>query len=131
MKGASYRPNKWVFPENDANAFEKKALRIPYENNWVLKLYLPRKGTYETWAAVRCDAQNPSGAAFIFGIYSPLIQKETTRVGVRAKQLAGNKYTYIKIGNFCGEKGDYIFLHPIKNPSVKNIWVDRFILICK
>ena len=131
LKGASYTAGKWVFPENDAAAFEGKALRIPYENNWVLKLQMPIDGTYEVWSAVRCDSPQPSGAAFIFGIYSPQVRKEIARKGISAKEIAGDKYVYVKIGDFCAEKGDYIFLHPLKNASVRNIWVDRFILIEK
>lgn len=119
------------FIESDSKACSGKALRMPNDHHqWASQLSVP-SGNYEAYIVIRCDSDKPEGLAAIVGIYDSLARREV-RTEIPAKEIAGSKYRTIKLKTTpLLSSRQIIFCSPVINPSVKNIWIDRYIFVKK
>ena len=122
------------FIENDANGAHSQSVRIPVTKSpqWNVQYHqLPDFGVpYELYASLRCDGREPQGNAVKMGVYNPETKRSDT-ITVPAEKIAGSSYNLVKITDLPVVNGCYVFITPIVNSTVDNIWIDRFVIIKK
>jgi hypothetical protein len=118
-----------VFVDKDPAATGGTAIRMPnVHNEWSVQGYDFPHGTFDLYMEVRCDSSSPQGNAIRIGIYDWSTKSETGKE-FPAQEIAGKKYNIVKFGKVTLKDNICFFIAPIVNPRVKNIWIDRLILI--
>lgn len=136
VDGKLFEKNRYSFIESDSESSIGKAVRMTTQHSaWWAQVNQPPEGEFEVFAEVRCDGAEVSGNAMILGF----INNQTTEpdrkphkvVKVPAADIRGEKYRLIKIGEGKFTSAFCLYAAPVVNPTVSNVWIDRFILVEK
>ncbi len=118
-----------LFWETDPAASVGRAVRMPNTHNeWHLQSFDFPHGTFDLYMEVRCDSAKPSGNAIRIGTYDWNSRIEVPK-DFPAGDIAGKEYRTVKVGRVDLKDNMCIFIAPIINPAVENIWIDRLILV--
>ena len=113
----------------DPAARQGYAVRMPNtHNDWYVQSFDWPEGEFELYVEVRCDSDQPSGDAIRIGTYDWNARLENSK-DFPAGAIAGPTYRAVEFGPVKLQKGMCIFIAPVVNPAVKNIWIDRLILL--
>jgi hypothetical protein len=121
----------------DPNASDgTAAMMVSDTNEWAITVRLGQDlgATTEKWhayALVRNEAKDgstPAGLAFQSGIYDETNSKAVVS-GVPVEAVQGEGYTTIDLGTHSINGGMYFWFQPVRNPTLKRIYVDRIILV--
>lgn len=124
-----YALNRELFRTADPAASLGYAVRMPNtHNDWYVQSFDWPEGEFELYVEVRCDSDQPSGDAIRIGTYDWNARLENSK-DFPAGAIAGPTYRAVEFGPVKLQKGMCIFIAPVVNPAVKNIWIDRLILL--
>jgi hypothetical protein len=111
----------------DALASDGVAAIMPGNHReWSVQYDLKHEGRYRYYVMVRCDIDHKKpkeGVAFQSGIHPG-----NTQIMVPLQQVTNEKYFAYDLGVHQAD-GQYLWVAPANNPAVKNVCVDRIILI--
>ena len=136
VDGKLFEKNRYSFIESDPGASIGKAVRMTTQHSaWWAQVNQPPEGEFEVFAEVRCDGAEVSGNAMLLGF----INNQTTepdrkphkKIKVSASGIKGKEYRLIKIGEAKFTSAFCLYAAPVVNPTVSNVWIDRFILVEK
>ena len=135
---------EWTFVERDEAASNKKAIRMPgTHHEWavsgsVTRLFqlfhsllgenapIPKVHAY-VW--VRADSDSADGGAMTMGIYDDAGKKGVISKTIPLAEIAGPDYKKIDLGVFEPLEGEYFWAAPVQRDDLKNVWIDRVILV--
>lgn len=118
-----------LFWEKDPAASVGEAARMPNTHNeWHIQGFGFPAGTFELYAELRCDSGAPAGNAIRVGTYDWSRRREFHR-DIPAAEISGENYRAVRIGTVTLNDDICIFIAPVVNPAVRNVWIDRIILI--
>ncbi len=111
----------------DKNSASGSVVKLsPKMTTWAVQLRKIPQGKYDVYLEMRCDTDKPSGKVLKAGRYPGRATM------IKTSSCAGKNYKSILIAkNAVINKGNYIYCCRTKNPSVENVFLDRFILIKK
>jgi len=123
---------------DDANASDgKTASTVGDTNMWDIQAPLDQfldtpNTNWHVYAMARADITenaDQKSIALRSGIYDVTNRKTVGESTFTASQIAGEHYQKIDLGIHSMNGGMYIWFAPMKNPTVKKIYIDRIILI--
>ena len=118
-----------LFWEKDPAASVGEAARMPNTHNeWHIQGFGFPAGTFGLYAELRCDSGAPAGNAIRVGTYDWSRRREFHR-DIPAAEISGENYRAVRIGTVTLNDDICIFIAPVVNPAVRNVWIDRIILI--
>jgi len=121
--------NRESFIEKDPAASTGTAIRMPNtHNNWHVQGFDFPHGDFDLYVEVRCDSANPQGNAVRFGAYNWARRMDNGK-DFSAREIVGKDYHMVKLGRVKLSNNMCFYVAPVINPAVKNIWIDRLILI--
>ena len=112
---------------DDSAACNGKAIRQPNTHNaWYLKMTKLPGGIYDLYVEAKCipKTKDFKGAAFMFGNYPAGPVRD-----IQAQSLKSSEYTLVKLGRTHLTKAQYVWCAPVVNPTLKEFWIDRVILV--
>lgn len=130
-----------VFREADAAAVTGQAVRLATTtDSWkLIQQRLPNiltakeSGQWDLYIALRAElvpGVTQAGPVVQVGFCSPQTSRESF-VPFSGEELAGAKYKYMKFGTERLVGDDYFFIKPLENAKVKQIFIDRLIMVRK
>ena len=121
--------DKGLFIDKDSAAASGTAIRMPNTHTqWYAQVYELPAGIFDLYIEARADSSQPQGNAIRIGTYDFTGKKEIAK-DFPAREIAGNAYHLIKFGRVTLKDNMCVFVAPVKNPAVKNIWIDRLVLV--
>ena len=127
--GRLHKKGICCFVEKDPASGIENSLRMPANHNqWALQIRGLPSMKCNLYMELRCDGKQPEGAAVTIGIYSLSARKEIFRRQIPAKDIAGEKYKIVEVGEIDAEADCFLYCAPVINRSVDNIWLKRCIL---
>ena len=135
---------EWTFREEDAAASNGKAVRMPgTHHEWAVSAHASRlfellKSLHgenasapivHLYASVRADSDANEGDAMTMGVYDEEAKKEVIFCSFPLAAIKGAEYKLVDLGAFEPEKGMYFWAAPVQRDDLKNVWIDRVILV--
>lgn len=118
----------FVHISDDPAAIDGKSAQMPSNTSeWAVQLREPPVGKYEIYVEIRCD-HSVEGAAFTAGTYNMETKAHKNMEG-KAADIAGSDYHLVKVLDADLDSDTYIYVAPVLNPEIGNVWVNRLILI--
>jgi len=86
---------------------------------------------YDVWAVVRVApaSDKVEGVGITSGIWNTVQKVSKLEARLEGPALAPGKWQVLKIGTLTPEGEDYIWFAPTKNPTVKEIQLDRVLMV--
>jgi hypothetical protein len=126
--------DEWVSLVEDPLASDGRAARMPgTHHEWAVQCYFADELEYgnpwRVYVSVRCETEEANGGVLHMGIYDRKSKKLLSHRGVKAHQVAADRYTVVELGAHDLDARTYAWVATRNRPGVEAVYVDRVFLV--
>ncbi len=133
-----YQPGKYSDRLPDASASDLRAVGLPGgHNEWAFRiagediLAKTHGGKWQVYAVVRVEPKRspePNSEVFVAGVYDNASKSYPAQAKLKLEETSNEYHSYL-LGTFEPSASRDIFLGPLGNKGIKDIWIDRIYLV--
>jgi hypothetical protein len=131
------RPGEWAEIRPDARASDRRAVWMPgHHSEWAFRIPAAKippspTGKWKAYVVARIEPSadaKPESPVLTAGVYDGVAKNHPADAKFSVSE-AGENYRALAFGAFEPGRSRDIYVSPLKNPSVKAVWVDRVYLV--